>query len=376
MKTNLSFLYYEELWYQVGDLIQELIMLVKNCFYIEIKKNNLWNLYGKDLFAFTNKFTNFDKEVLPKISFTVLIIGATRFIASFNEDKIVFLEEEIYKNRSNIYNNFPTILFLKELNYLYSNLFHEKVPLNFFMPRILLKKFIISGRTKKFLKILYDWSSYSLFQKNFTLAEKKKNLLKNRYIKKNFVSRYNIHLQNKKLYYFEKNINLNSLKKNSNTKLDFKLFLIFHNLTPNFFRTEKEDFYFVYSFVNSNKKKVAYNFFNSSFKNLLERNEIYCNQFSILCFFSYKDKLRLSRLSKKLQGNKNFIDKFFRHSFSKFSIRLLLSQKRQIISIMENPFYGFFENPERIKKYPFEIQKILNKISILKKKIIKTSVNN
>ena len=113
MKTNLSFLYYEELWYQVGDLIQELIMLVKNCFYIEIKKNNLWNLYRKDLFAFTNKFTNFDKEVLPKISFTVLIIGATRFIASFNEDKIVFLEEEIYKNRSNIYNNFPTILFLK-----------------------------------------------------------------------------------------------------------------------------------------------------------------------------------------------------------------------------------------------------------------------
>ena len=99
MGTSLCIWYNKELWFQIGELIQELIILVKNCFLIDEKNhNNIWNLFGQDLFQFFEKFSDIEKEILPKTSYTVLALGILRFQESYNENKLCFLEEELFKN--------------------------------------------------------------------------------------------------------------------------------------------------------------------------------------------------------------------------------------------------------------------------------------
>ena len=141
METNLCILYNKELWFQIGELIQELIVLVKNCFLIDEKNhNNIWNLFGQDLFQFFEKFSDVEKEILPKTSYAILTIGTLRFQASYNENKLCFLEEELFKNINIFKNNLCIIIFIKELAFINDKIFNRTFPLRVFLKRIFFEK--------------------------------------------------------------------------------------------------------------------------------------------------------------------------------------------------------------------------------------------
>ena len=190
MATKLCLVYCENLWFQVGELIQDLIILIKNCFFIDVKElNNIWNLFGKDLYLFFKKFTRAELDLLPKISPLILLMGVLRFQPLYNEDKLGILECEI-QNNSNIFgNNMAIILFFRELFSIYKTVFSENLTLNLRLQRLLSKKIQSKSSITSFLTFV--------FLKNTNLidiqrAEKKK--------KKGFSCRYS-----------DKNISLNSL---------------------------------------------------------------------------------------------------------------------------------------------------------------------
>ena len=117
MSLGLSLVYKEDLWFQIGELIEDLVILVKDCFFIHnTQKDNIWNLFGKNLFFFHGKFTNSEKELLPQSSFLVLTIGVLRFHALYNEEKLVFIENEIHKNKSIFKNNKVILLLFQEIS--------------------------------------------------------------------------------------------------------------------------------------------------------------------------------------------------------------------------------------------------------------------
>ena len=98
----------------------------------------------------------------------------------------------------------------------------------------------------------------------------------------------------------------------------------------------------------------------------------YYSQFFInLNKYSSKINLRWSYLCKKLNGDKIFIEKLFKFLFPKIPNTAILTQERELISLVKDCFFASLVDNNGTGNSSYNIQKILNKISILKTKILK-----
>lgn len=375
MNSNLGHFYYDELWFQIGELIQELIILAKNCFFIENNgKKTIWTLFGRDLFEFFKKFTDLEKEILPKTSSAIFTIGATRFQKSYNEDKLLLIEEELYKNVNPLGNNLAIILFLQELKHIYSTLYDENSTQIFILNRILLKKIIFSNRIKKLLtifsQIFFTCGRINGLREKIKLRNTLKESNFNRaYIKKVFSPYRKIFpFLNKMKYLF-------SSKINKWQKINLRAIVISHNCQPKVLQLDKEDWFFNYSYKTLKYKTINQKFLqnqalpkNISGKKNYDLSCFYQHFFSKICVLSNKINFRLSKLSKKLNGNKIFIEKLLQYNLYKIPTRFLLSQERQIISINRASYFIKPSKYEVFENFSFDIQKTLNKLWDIKKK--------
>ena len=384
MKTNLCLLYHEELWYQVGELIQELVILIKNCFLIKtINNKNIWNIFGDEILMFFHKFTNSDKEILPRISLIILTIGILRFQPSFDEDKIIILEKEIYNSTYFRGDNFAIILFFRELVFFYSKITFKDFPGDQLFPIILKKKIVFSEKIRKAINSLWGENFHQITQlfQSIEKISKKNQIISSKIeiIKKNFSSMYTINQPNLKIVQREKFARFSSTKstyiyyaqKGKYQEKNLKLPLIFHYLPFNLFTWEKEEWFFNNILINTKTKKLDF-FFNQVLNRKFCIDTDYYSQFFInLNKYSSKINLRWSYLCKKLNGDKIFIEKLFKFIFPKIPNTAILTQERELISLVKDCFFASLVDNNGTGNSSYNIQKILNKISILKTKILK-----
>jgi len=152
---------------------------------------------------------------------------------------------------------------------------------------------------------------------------------------------------------------------------NLKLPLIFHYLPFNLFTWEKEEWFFNNILINTKTKKLDL-FFNQVLNGKFCIDTDYYSQFFInLNKYSSKINLRWSYLCKKLNGDKIFIEKLFKFIFPKIPNTAILTQERELISLVKDCFFASLVDNNGTGNSSYNIQKILNKISILKTKILK-----
>ena len=152
---------------------------------------------------------------------------------------------------------------------------------------------------------------------------------------------------------------------------NLKLPLIFHYLPFNLFTWEKEEWFFNNLLINTKTKKLDF-FFNQVLNRKFCIDTDYYSQFFInLNKYSSKINLRWSYLCKKLNGDKIFIEKLFKFLFPKIPNTAILTQERELISLVKDCFFASLVDNNGTGNSSYNIQKILNKISILKTKILK-----
>ena len=384
METNLCILYNKELWFQIGELIQELIVLVKNCFLIDEKNhNNIWNLFGQDLFQFFEKFSDVEKEILPKTSYAILTIGTLRFQASYNENKLCFLEDELLKNINIFRNNLCIILFIKELSFLNAKIHNRHVFLRIFLRRIFLRKGIISLKINKFIIILNENDLQNIVNKsnfNFIIGGKQDRFkkLEKKKISSKFFSSVNFLIPSSNLILFsEKFEYIYDPKTSHKTMIKPKLDLIVQPHCSDYLELEKREWFLEFFYKNIKFHEFHYSILRKLLKNILnlknnlpKTNKVYQN-FLLQCNeFAYKRILRWSRISKKFNGEKNFIEKILRIVIPSISNELFLLQERQLILLTRSFFLSDLLYNRDIKRIDLHVQRIICKISTLKKKFL------
>lgn len=381
MSLRLSFVYKEDLWFQIGELIEDLVILVKDCFFIHnTQKDNIWNLFGKNLFFFHGKFTDIEKELLPKTQFLVLTISVVRFHTLYNEEKLVFIENEIYKNKSIFKNNNAIIMLFQEIVVIYSTLSIKDRIFHTRLHKVLWTKIITSDKIKKFILIIAE-KNLNLVEniftrkKNFQEKKRKKfnkiNLFERFFLSK-YDSKYGMHF----LKYFDV----------PTRQFFFKIIktlcqlprpcLVFHNEKPDFFDLEKQEWYDDYIFKVSTYGKLGSTRLNTFkdrehiFKQKSVKIHLFYQKFFFnFSNFSYKQNLRCSKVSKKINGKIFFFEKLANNVVTQSSSQLILNQERQLISIFQKKDLDYFLVKKTPERYIFSIQKILNKLSIMKQKL-------
>jgi len=382
MLSNLCSLHVNDLWFQIGELLQELIIIVKGCFFIDDNNGNtVWEIFGGDLLVFFNKFTKSEKELLPltiSMTFPILI---TRFQPSFNEDKLVFLENEILKNKRTSRNNSVMVLLFQEILPIYFLLYNNNFILNVIFQRLFLNKIKISGKIKRFIVSLsrnysLNWR-YFLINQNTKLKNSKKIAKNKGKLEKNFASIYKIKNRPNNCFYSGKHSILNFLIWRKFIKNKFRIFLTPHFLLPKFLKINKEDWFFEYSYRNIKYKPLKNRFFqNSATHRTILIKKFYFIRFFYYKFFtnfykfSHKVKVRWSKLGKKLNGDKFFIEKLTKSILTSHSDKIILNQERQLALIIRNYSFNYLERFRNSGNFSFDIQKTLNKISIVKTKIL------
>ena len=378
MSLGLSTIYKEDLWFQMGELIEDLVILVKDCFFIHTTQNdNIWTLFGKNLFFFHGKFTNTEKELLPQISFLVLTIGVVRFHALYNEEKLVFIEHEIHKNKSIFKNNSAIILLFQEIIVIYSTLSIKDRILHNRLCKVLWTKIITSDKIKKFILIIAE-KNLNLGKNIFTEKnKKKKNVNKINLFERFFVSKYDSKYGVHFLKYFDVPTRQFFFKKIKTLCQLLKQSLVFHDEKNDFLDLEKRELYDNYIFKISTYGKL-----NSIRTNTFEDHEHIFKQKSVEFYlfyqkfffkfftFSYKQNLRWSKVSKKINGKNFFFQKLADSILSQFSSKLVLNQERQLISIFQKKGLDNFLKKKTPERYIFSVQEILNKLFIMKQKLL------
>lgn len=91
--------------------------------------------------------------------------------------------------------------------------------------------------------------------------------------------------------------------------------------------------------------------------------------------FSYKQNLRWSKMSKKINGKNLFFEKLADSNLTQFSSKLVLNQERQLISIFQKKGLDNFLKKKTPERYIFSVQEILNKLSIMKQKFLGRKFN-
>jgi len=378
MSLGLSLVYKEDLWFQIGELIEDLVILVKDCFFIHnTQKDNIWNLFGKNLFFFHGKFTNSEKELLPQSSFLVLTIGVLRFHALYNEEKLVFIENEIHKNKSIFKNNKVILLLFQEIIVIYSTLSIKDRILHNRLYKVLWTKIITSDKIKKFILIIAE-KNLSLGKNIFTeKKKKKKNVNKINLFERFFVSKYDSKYGVHFLKYFDVPTRQFFFKKIKTLCQLLKQSLVFHDEKTDFLDLEKRELYDNYIFKISTYGKL-----NSIRTNTFEDHEHIFKQKSVEFYlfyqkfffkfftFSYKQNLRWSKVSKKINGKNFFFQKLADSILSQFSSKLVLNQERQLISIFQKKGLDNFLKKKTPERYIFSVQEILNKLFIMKQKLL------
>ena len=378
MSLGLSLVYKEDLWFQIGELIEDLVILVKDCFFIHnTQKDNIWNLFGKNLFFFHGKFTNSEKELLPQSSFLVLTIGVLRFHALYNEEKLVFIENEIHKNKSIFKNNKVIILLFQEIIIIYSTLSIKDRILHTRLYKVLWTKIITSDKIKKFILIIAE-KNLNLGKNIFTeKKKKKKNVNKINLFERFFVSKYDSKYGVHFLKYFDVPTRQFFFKKIKTLCQLLKQSLVFHDEKTDFLDLEKRELYDNYIFKISTYGKL-----NSIRTNTFEDHEHIFKQKSVEFYlfyqkfffkfftFSYKQNLRWSKVSKKINGKNFFFQKLADSILSQFSSKLVLNQERQLISIFQKKGLDNFLKKKTPERYIFSVQEILNKLFIMKQKLL------
>ena len=378
MSLGLSLVYKENLWFQIGELIEDLVILVKDCFFIHnTQKDNIWNLFGKNLFFFHGKFTNSEKELLPQSSFLVLTIGVLRFHALYNEEKLVFIENEIHKNKSIFKNNKVILLLFQEIIVIYSTLSIKDRILHNRLYKVLWTKIITSDKIKKFILIIAE-KSLNLGKNIFTEKKKKrKNVNKINLFERFFVSKYDSKYGVHFLKYFDVPTRQFFFKKIKTLCQLLKQSLVFHDEKTDFLDLEKRELYDNYIFKISTYGKL-----NSIRTNTFEDHEHIFKQKSVEFYlfyqkfffkfftFSYKQNLRWSKVSKKINGKNFFFQKLADSILSQFSSKLVLNQERQLISIFQKKGLDNFLKKKTPERYIFSVQEILNKLFIMKQKLL------
>jgi|AntRauMFilla1563_2_1112583.scaffolds.fasta_scaffold00488_13 hypothetical protein len=382
MISKTSYLYFNELWFQISELIQELIIVVKSCFFIDDDEfHTIWDIYGKNLINFFNHFTSNEREILPKTLSLIFPILINRFQYSFNEDKLLFLENEILKSMNTLKNNLIRVLFFREILPVYFFLNNKNLVLNCQFHKVLFKNLFLSETLKKFicsisqnyLNILKD---SKISQNNNSTNIKK--ISKNRVsLNKIFISRHKIIYNHDGLYISKQLKVLNFLIGSKVTKNKFLTFPKIHYFSPKFFKKDKEYWFFEYVYRNLKYDQLKYRFFLNSIiqKNLPSKklhplNFFYCKFFQNFTKFSQNLKIRWSKISKNLNGDKFFIEKLLRYILVNLDIIFTLNQERQfVLTIKTYPPRNLiiYKNERQLS---FEIQKVLNKISIIKTKIL------
>ena len=382
MSPQLNFLYREDLWFQIGELIEDLIILVRDCFFItNTKKFNIWSLFGKNLYLFLGKFSETQRELLPQISYIVLAIGVIRFQSLYEEEKLIFIENEIDVNKNIFKSNLALILLFQEIIMIYRTLSTNDLILATRMSKVLFKKIITSEKIKKFFLII--------FKKNLTLRKdiyiEKKNF-KEKAGKENhqinlfpkiFISKYNSNYDFNSLKYIDVFSSKFSKTKIRTPFLTLNQIFIFHHGKSRFFDLEKRQWYGNYIYKISVGEKIETIFL----LNLKEKeygskeksgkiSSFYKRFFLNFFNFSYRKKIRWSKLSKKINGKSSFFEKLTNSIFISFQNKFILNQERQILSIFSTKAQEIFFNNKNPKNCSFYVQEILNKLSFLKRKIL------
>jgi len=381
MISKISYVYFNELWFQIGELIQELIMVVKSCFFIDDDDfHTIWDVYGRNLFNFFNHFTSNEREILPKALSLIFPILISRFQYSFNEDKLLFLENEILKSMNALRNNLTRVLFFREIYPIYFFLNNKNLILNCQFHKVLFKNHFLSETLKKFicsisqnyLNILKD-SKISQNNKSTNIKKISKNRLS---LNKIFVSRHKIIHNHKGLYISKQLKVLNFLIGSKVTKNKFLTFPKIHYFSPKFLKKDKEYWFFEYVYRNLKYSQLKYRFFLNSIKqkNLHSKklhplNFFYCEFFQNFTKFSQNLKVRWSKISKNLNGDKFFTEKLLRYILVNLDSIFTLNQERQFVLTVKTYLPRNLIIYKNERQLSFEIQKVLNKISIIKAKI-------
>jgi hypothetical protein len=386
MNTKLCLLFSEELWFQISELIQDLIILVKNCFFIDIKgKNNIWNVFGKNLLIFFKNFSNIEFEILPKLSSIILTIGIIRFHQSFNEDKIVLIEAELFKNINIFGSNLAIILFFQELRTLYNSLFYNQFTLIPFLYKVFSKKINFFKRKKRFLlfflknhllKIKFSKIEAEDTQNDAILSYHERKIYK-----KIFFQINTNRIKNNKVYFSRNSMHFNLFDENEIRKINTKSFSDSNTQKSDFLELEKKDWFFNFSYRNIKFKKICSTFFLNSFNNSLIQGKI-CSEITIFyqkkifAFYnySYKINLRWSQISKKMNGNKIFIEDLFQYILLDLMKKIFLNQERQIILMVRGSYTNKSFGPDLSKNFDYDIKKTLHKILALNSKNFSPSI--
>ena len=378
MSLGLSLVYKEDLWFQIGELIEDLVILVKDCFFIHnTQKDNIWNLFGKNLFFFHGKFTNSEKELLPQSSFLVLTIGVLRFHALYNEEKLVFIEHEIHKNKSIFKNNSAIILLFQEIIVIYSTLSIKDRIFHTRLHKVLSTKIITSDKIKRFILVIAE-KKLNLGENIFTEKKKKRKKINNinlfeRFFLSKYDSKYGVYF----LKYFDVPTRQFFFKKIKTLGPLLKQNWVFHDEKPNFLDLEKREWYNSYIFKISTYEKpdsIRPNTFNNHehmFKQKSVKFHLFYQKFFFNFFtFSYHQNLRWSKVSKKINGKNLFFEKLADSILTQSSSKLVLNQERQLILIFQKKGLDNFLKKKTPERYIFSIQEILNKLFIMKQKLL------
>ena len=382
MTIKLNFLFREDLWFQIGELIEDLVILVRDCFFVNNTKNySIWSLFGKNLCSFLYKFSDTQRELLPQMSSIVLTIGVIRFQSLYEEEKLIFIENEIHVNKKTFRRNMALIFLVQEIISIYKTLSINDFNLTIRMYKVLLKKIFMSEKIKKVILII--------FQKNLTLEydnKKKKKNLKEKVGKasyqtslfsKVFISKYNFNYDFNLLKYTGLYISKFSYKKIKTTIPNLKQIFLFNYGKLSFFDLEKKQWYDNYIYKISTREKMESIFLldlkDSSYGTKEKSGKtlsFYKRFFFNFLNFSYRKNLRWSKLSKKIGGKNSFFEKLTNSFFISFHNKLTLNQERQLISIFPIKTKEIFLKNKNPKNYSFYVQEILNKLSFLKSKIL------
>lgn len=197
---------------------------------------------------FHGKFTNPEKELLPQSSFLVLTIGVVRFHALYNEEKLVFIENEIHKNKSIFKDNKAIVLLFQEIIVIYPTLSIKDRILNARLHKVLSTKIITSDKIKKFILIIAE-KNLNFRENIFTEKRRRRrkvnkiNLFERFFVSK-YDNKYGVHF----LKYFDVSTHQFFLKKIKTLCQRLKQNLIFHDEKPDFLDLEKREWYDSYIF--------------------------------------------------------------------------------------------------------------------------------
>jgi hypothetical protein len=152
---------------------------------------------------------------------------------------------------------------------------------------------------------------------------------------------------------------------------------VFHDEKPNFLDLEKREWYNSYIFKISTYEKpdsIRPNTFNNHehmFKQKSVKFHLFYQKFFFNFFtFSYHQNLRWSKVSKKINGKNLFFEKLADSILTQSSSKLVLNQERQLILIFQKKGLDNFLKKKTPERYIFSVQEILNKLFIMKQKLL------